>query len=76
MKAANTEMATVLQLKPSQVIESQIVRSTLTHLWTTLVDSRSTALKGFGELSSEWATAIDEQVERLLALLADVEARQ
>ncbi len=76
VRAANAEMVGALGLEPRAVLESQILRGQLTHLWTVLVDSRSDGMKGFGKLPAPAARAVDHHVNRLLADLQALEQFQ
>ncbi len=76
IKAANAEMVAALGLDPRAVLESQILRGKLTHLWTVLVDSRSDGMKRFGKLPAQAAKAVDYYVENLLTDLKALEEFQ
>jgi hypothetical protein len=72
MRQANAEMFQALSLEPSHYTEDHIMAAKNSHLWTILVDSKTSGLKGFGELSPELADAVDSHVNRLLELLKEL----
>ena len=75
MRDANTEMFHRLDLEPSHRTEGQIIKAKITHMWTILVDSKSDALRGFGELPSTVAQSINSHVDNLLELLEEILGR-
>jgi hypothetical protein len=72
MREANTEMVRDLGLESSQFREDRVITSKQAHLWTILVDSKAAGLKGFGQLTSEQAQAVDDHVDTLLSLLNEI----
>jgi len=72
MRRANTEMFRILDLRRSHYTEDHIMAAKNSHLWTILVDSKSTSLRGFGELPPDLAQVVDSHINRLLELLKEL----
>lgn len=69
LKKYNEEFFKEFNLQQMSFAESQLVRSKAVYLWTVLMDSKSRKLRGYGKLSSQLASALDEHIERMLLLL-------
>ena len=72
MRQANIEMIQHLGLQSSHLREDRIINAKITHLWTVLIDSSSTGLKGFGGLPPSLAQVVDDHVNELLELLKGI----
>jgi (p)ppGpp synthase/HD superfamily hydrolase len=71
MRTANEEMVRTFELQKQVRDEAKILRASIAHLWVILSDSTSKGMRGFGALSPELASEMDEYVNRLLVLLRE-----
>jgi hypothetical protein len=69
IKTANEEMFRELSLTQYQTFESRILQSRAVHLWSILIESNSTNLARYGDMSPEAGKFVDGFIYKILALL-------
>jgi molybdenum cofactor biosynthesis enzyme MoaA len=72
LKNENQKIFNELDLTTSEVLESQIVKSRITFLWTVLHDSKSKSLRKYGDLSKESSIYIDKLIDGLIQILDEI----
>jgi hypothetical protein len=72
LKSLNEKMFKELELNSENVYASQIIKAKITYLWTILENSKSAALKGYGELPSGTANSIDGFISELLFVIKEI----
>ena len=73
MRNANEEMVHTFKLQRQEREEAKIFRAAIAHLWVILSDSTAKGMRGFGPLSPELASEVNNHVHRLLDLLKQFE---
>jgi hypothetical protein len=72
LRKANVEFVRTFNLTRSIVDEDQIVKAGLVNLWTILIDSKSNAMRGYGDLQVGIASQVDARVDELLRIIDEL----
>ncbi len=73
LRDLNNKLFSELNLEHYSLTESQVIKGKTTYLWSILSDSKSKALKGYGELTTETAKFLDERIDALLAIVEEID---
>lgn len=71
MRSVNEDIVHAFGLRRVELTERQVVRASLTHIWTVVLDSTSSGMKGFGPLPDDLAREVDARLAGLLGLLEE-----
>ncbi len=73
LRAMNNKLFSELNLEHYSLTESQIIKGKTAYLWSILSDSKSKALKGYGELTTDTAKFLDERIDELLTIVKEID---
>jgi hypothetical protein len=74
LRIENEKMFKEVNLSPDKLYEDRIIRGTFSYIWTILIDSTATKMKGYGELSEGESELIDSYVNVLVDIVYKIQS--